>query len=424
MAGSFHPPVKPPAQTPLAAEQLGRASRRHWPGRQARVALLLAAAVAVGCKSTPLDEPELEGTAGTSGAPASGAGGDGGAGEETAGASGMGGAGDGPETVVTVFDQIPQFGIYVETDPQDYTPPEGVVMWSHGTEFVTKLSAQQKSQLGADLAARVTYFAQCDEYDRLGGLFFVVEPKGREPDPADPRIELVRFITPFSDYKQGALSTHVYPDADISAYAPALADPSQDVWLGIAGGSNPYNGDACTDTDGNLRSGVTADFAVVGFKYSVELVSTQPLGDRASVTLHGAGKADETMLPVARTFSHEGDEVSGHITVIVSGHGSAAGGNEYKSTQDTVTLDGVELGSFDTHIDCASFARFSPRGNPGIFKGNQTTNPRNWCPGALVPSHTFPATLTPGEHVIGLAVTPSTMPEGSYYSTSIAFSAP
>lgn len=380
------------------------------------------------CESSPLDEDLIAGAgsanstqAGDGGAPDVAAGG---AGAELGGASEGGDAGDGPSTVVNVFEETPQFGIYVETDPEGYSPPDGVLMWSHGTEFVTKLSSQQKSQLGADLAARVTYFAQCDEYDRLGGLFFVVKPPGEEPQPSDPRIELVRFITPFSDYRQGALATHVYPNADISAYAATLADPSQDVWIGIAGGSNPYHGDACTDADGVLRPGVTADFAAIGFKYSVALVSTRPLGGSAQPTLRAIGKADETMLPIARTFSHEGDEVSGHVTVIVSGHGSAAGGNEYKATQDTVTLDGVELGTFSTQIDCASFARFSPRGNPGIFKGNQTTNLRNWCPGALVPSHTFPATLTPGEHVIGLEVTPSTMPEGSYYATSIAFSSP
>src|SRR4051812_19961444 len=97
-----------------------------------------------------------------------------------------------------IYDHLPQFGIYVSTDPVNYTPPPGVLMWSHGTVFVTRLSLEQKIKIGADVAARLTYHAQCDNYDRLGGLFFIIKPIGQMPAPTDERIELVRFITPFS----------------------------------------------------------------------------------------------------------------------------------------------------------------------------------------------------------------------------------
>jgi hypothetical protein len=335
-------------------------------------------------------------------------------------------AGAGPGTgdgVVNVFDQTPQFGIYTDADPQDYTPPAGVLMWNHGTEFVTKLSGKQQRQLGSDLAVRVTYFAQCDEYDRLGGLFFLLEPKDSVPQPGDPRIELVRFITPFSDYEQGELATHVYPDSDISAYAQVLADPSHDVWIGIAGGSNPHAGDACVDEDGSLRAGVTAAFASVGFKYSVDLISTQPLEHASAVAFNALSKTDETEVPIAGTITID-EEIAGRMTVIVSGHGSAAGGDEYRYTHDRVILNGEEIGSFSTETDCAEFAVYSPRGNPGIFTGNQLLNPRNWCPGALVPAHTFEATLTPGDNVVSLDIEPALVPEGSYYATSLTFSSP
>jgi hypothetical protein len=82
------------------------------------------------------------------------------------------------------------------------------------------------------------------------------------------------------------------------------------------------------------------------------------------------------------------------------------------------------VGSFSTKIDCASDAKYSPDGNPGIFQANGTTNPRNWCPGALVPTHTYPATLTPGNNGVSLQIKPATVPSGSYYPTSITFSSP
>jgi hypothetical protein len=317
-----------------------------------------------------------------------------------------------------IFDQLPQFGIYVSSDPVGYTPPDGVLMWTHGTEWAVKLTPEQKAQIGGDLAARITYHAQCDNYDRLGGLFFVVKPTGEAPAVTDVRTELVRFITPFSDYQRGELATHVYPDADLSPWASVLADPTHDVWIGLAGGSNPYDGDPCTG------AGVAPDFAAVGFKYSVELVSTQPRAEGAVSALAGVAAPMATSVPVAGVFMNPGPPITGHVTVIVSGHGSAGGGDEYQFTQDTLSLNGEVVGDFSTMIDCAGFRAASPDGNPGIFQNNQGGNPRNWCPGALVPSHSFPVTLATGANPISLAISPSAVPDGSYYATSIHFSAP
>jgi hypothetical protein len=306
----------------------------------------------------------------------------------------------------------------VNHDPANYTPPPGVLMWSHGTIFVAKLSPAQQTMIGSDLAARITYHAQCDNYDRLGGLFFVLTAAGQMPQPTDARTELVRFITPFSDYKQGAKATHVYPDASLAPFAGVLADGGHDVWIGVGGGSNPYTGDPC---DG---AGVSTDFAAIGFKYSVDFVSAQPLPGGPSLTLTAFNNMNATTVPMNGSFTNGGGDISGHVTVIVSGHGSAAGGDEYEYTQDTVTLNGLKIGNFSTQIDCAPYAQYSPDGNPGIFQGNQNGNPRNWCPGALVPAHTFGATLHAGGNDVSLGVSPSAVPNGSYYATSITFSAP
>jgi hypothetical protein len=347
-----------------------------------------------------------------------------GCGSSHAGTAPPDGGGDGGDTVngtpatFNVFDELPQFGIYTSSNPADYTPPAGVLMWSYGTVFVTQLSAAQQSGIGSDLAARVTFIAQCDNYDRLGGLFFLAEPKGKAPQPTDPRTEIVRFITPFSDYTEGALATHVYPDADISTYAQALADTSHDVWVGIAGGSNPYSGDPCVALDAG------ADFSAVGFKYSVDFVSTQTLTLGPSVTLTAVSNLSETTVPITGTFTNPGGALAGHVTVIISGHGSGAGGDEYEHTEDQLSVNGAQVGSFSTEIDCASYAMYSPDGNPGIFQGNTTDNPRNWCPGALVPSHTFPVTLTAGSNTVSLGINPSAVPSGSYYATSINFTSP
>jgi hypothetical protein len=216
---------------------------------------------------------------------------------------------------------------------------------------------------------------------------------------------------------RGALATYAFPKADISTYAHTLADPAQDVWIGIAGGSNPYDGDPCTNTS------QPASFKDVGHLYSLELASTLPLTAATSTTLTALYNVSAMQVPVEGTFDAS-VELTGRVSVIVSGHGAESGGDEYLHTEDRVSLNGKEVGSFSTQIDCASFAKFSPDGNQGIFRNNGSNNPRNWCPGALVAPHTFAATLMPGLNTVRLDIDPSQVPSGSYYATSIGFSSP
>lgn len=333
------------------------------------------------------------------------------------GGGGSAAAGSSGASTLQVFDRIPQFGIYATRDP-NYAPPAGVLMWSYGTVFAVKLSEQQKAAIRSNLVVRLTYHAQCDNYDRIGSLFFISAGAGQVPTVKDRRVEIVRYITPFSDYTQGALATYVYPDADVSAYASALADASKDVWIGIVSGANPYDGDPCTG------AAVTPEFRAVGYKFSVEFISSG-VGLAAPGSAFAAlSHSSEKKVPIAATFENPGDEVSGRVTVIVSGHGSDSGGVEYSNTRHAVTLGGTELGSFDTKVDCAPYAKYSPDGNPGIFRSNTSSNPRNWCPGALVVAHTFPATLKAGKNAVSLTSAKTDVPSGSFYATSINFTSP
>ena len=80
----------------------------------------------------------------------------------------------------------------------------------------------------SDLAARITYHAQCDNYDRLGGLFFVVAAQGQMPATTDPRIELVALHHAVQRLHAAARSRPTsFPHADISTFARTLADPTQ-----------------------------------------------------------------------------------------------------------------------------------------------------------------------------------------------------
>lgn len=296
---------------------------------------------------------------------------------------------------VPVFDHIPQFGIYTSSDPANYTPPAGVLMWNRGTEFARKLTDAEKALIGDDLRVRVSYHAQCDNYDRIGTVFYVAVPKGATPTATTPRVTLQDFITPFSDYWQGAKANYTYPDADLGPYAGALADPDKDVYIGIGGGSNPYGGDPC-----DSHPEVNSDFKAIGFKYSMSLISTTKLtAQDHDVTGMISGVREATNSITAGPVTHTAANNRGDIALVIAGYGSASGGEEYSNTTITVSANGTQVGSFSTAVDCAPLEQYSPDGNPGIFHNNTTSNPRSWCPGGLVPSRYFPTGDITGKNV-------------------------
>ncbi|MEK8029878.1 peptide-N-glycosidase F-related protein [Ideonella sp. DXS29W] len=310
----------------------------------------------------------------------------------------------------TPFSDIPMFGLYA-TDAPPYTPPAGVLMKNNGTRYITKLTSAQRALIGSDLKARITYHAQCDNYDRLGAMFLIVKRPGEDPLDTDPIVEVARWVTPFSDFWQGAKATYTFPEADLAPFSGLMRNRNVDVWLGIDGGSNPYTGDPCTNKD------VTPEFRVVGFRYTVDLVSTQPGKASKGLPSMPVPMSDYTSVPVAGSATSKRTG-GGTAVVIVSGHGSASGGDEYKHTVDTLTVNGAAVGSFSTQAMCAAYRKYSPDGNPFIFLNNGGSNPRNWCPGALIPAHSFRVTLG-AENTVSLDMDDPRVPDGSYYRTSI-----
>lgn len=292
---------------------------------------------------------------------------------------------------VVVFDQLPQFGIYRSTEP-DYTPPADVSMWTHGTEWAKKLSDADKAAIGADAKLKLTYHAQCDPYDRFGNLFYISVPKGTPVDATTPRTTFQDFITPFSDWRQGAKATYTFPQSNIAPFVRVLNDPARDIYIGIKGGSNPYTGDPCTNTS------FPASYKEVGFKYSLSIVSTQaaPAASATSIVSFRSASEEKATPIIAGPKDIAGPQGAGTVALSIAGYGASSGGEEYSKTDVTVRVNGTVVGAFNTGIDCASYLQYSPRGNPGIFQNNLTTNPRSWCPGALVPLRYFPVTQVGG----------------------------
>jgi len=324
-----------------------------------------------------------------------------------------------PEQTLSVFDQIPQYGIYRSTDPA-YTPPPGVLMWNHGTEYARKLTSTEKAQLGDDLALRITYHGQCDEYDRFASIFYISMPVGQAPVSTTPRVTLVDYISPFSNAWQGAYSNRTYPNQSIWPYLDALTDPNRDVWVGISGGSNPqYGNDACQ------QRGITDPaIAEVGFKYSLSLVWSQArgtAGDRDVISLLSRSEERDdniTTSPVNTTSQLD----LATLAISIAGYGADSGGQEYAKANISIYRNGALLTTFNDGVDCAQYAVYSPRGNQGIFANNTTTNPRSWCPGALIQTRYYDLGAVNGtsQNISVTVGNPSPWTAQSLYRTSLS----
>jgi len=355
------------------------------------------------------------------------------------------------QTVTNVLPLSPQFGIYASSEPANYTPPSGVVVLLGNQTWytLTKLSAAQKQNLGSDLKAEVNYSGGCDSYDRIESVVYLTKSPGVQPTTADlpSAIEMARFMSPFNYYDQSA-PTYVYPLMNVSAYAPFLTSTTEDVWVGIAGGSNPtfppsegyqlcWNSSNQPSTNIPLTtfpSNVTeAQAPYVGFSFGLNFVSSQPAGTPASNTAVIATLSAPTVPSSGPTLSIAGTlnvpspgggatTVTGTLNVIVSSHGTDS---EYGfNTGNTLLVNGAQVGSsFSTQADCAVFANSSINPLNTSLEGNTTgsspSNPRNWCPATPVrttaanPGTPNPTTTDPGTPIQAQAFSNVTLNVGT-----------
>jgi len=338
------------------------------------------------------------------------------------------------QTTVNVLAEAPQFGIYSSTLPTNYTPPQGVIVLRGNQSWytLTKLAASQQQQLGSDLKAKVTYYGGCDSYDRIESVVYLAMAPGVQPTSNDlpNAIEMARFMSSFNYYDQAA-PIYVYPYMNISSYQRFLANGAQDIWVGIAGGSNPtfppsQGYQKCWDSNGNPSTNIPlttfppniteAQAPYVGFSFALDFVSSQSAGTPASTDVVAAVLNAPTVvgsrtvaLSIAGTMTvpspGSGTTVTGTVMVIVTSHGSDS---EYGfNTGNTLAINGTQVGSsFSTQADCAPYA--SSTINPlntsleGNTTGSHPSNPRNWCPATPVrttaanPGVPNPTTSNPG----------------------------
>lgn len=323
---------------------------------------------------------------------------------------------------LTVFDDAVYYGMYEGTVS---TPvPEGAIRnrnWSYGK----KLTEDQIAAIGNRLTINVLAEALCDDYDRIGNVNLAFVPRNSTSYVYEEvqRIEIGRFITPFMN-NLTRTPTQVPYTFEADNIAKLLHDTSIsadfDFWIELE--IYGYQG-------GVGQGGAAADFPTICgtrndvYKGSLELVSENDatvtqgenyfkwlsykfeLKDYVQATeTNNAGQGTDVLGETVRTinFSFEEEVPNAKFYVVMSNHGSAANGEEYRNRLHYIYLDNTELLNYRPGQNCEQFRVYNTMGNGVYGAGTRTENywlGRAWCPGARIETRIVDlGTLAAGEH--------------------------
>ena len=277
----------------------------------------------------------------------------------------------------------------------DEPVPDGIIRHSNAL-YATKLEDGELESIQNTLDMRVYIGALCDNYDRIGGVFLSLVPKGADTyAPAEvTRYEIARFITPFMDMNK---KPDVVPYSfDIANLVPLLKDAAvqaeYDFWFELSVFGVPYAANTevagCAGRNdvflGALYLDSSSDLEPQAFDF------TTPLATYEAFNNYQEGATDE--LGVTRKtieFSLDADTVETQLVLITSNHGANQGGEEYNRREHYVGIDNKLVHQYKPGRDsCEPWRMYNTQGN-GIYGPSPKSDAAwqsfsNWCPGDVI----------------------------------------
>jgi len=340
------------------------------------------------CSSSPGEDDSSD--AGSEGETSAGETGE--TGETSTGETGE--TGEPPEPVtLTVIEAVVFYDGYAGI--VDEPVPENMIRHSNDL-YAIQLDDQTLAAIQNTLEMRVWIGALCDNYDRLGGVFLSLVPKGADSyDPAAvPRMEIARFITPFMNMNKQPKA--VPYDFDLGAVVPILKDPAlvenYDLWIELQVFGVPYAANTevpgCADRNdvfqGALIFDSNSDSEAVEFDFVTPLATREAFNNYQDGASDAVGTTRKTI-----AFSLDADTEQTQLVLITSNHGANQGGEEYNRRDHFVYVDGDPVLSYKPGREsCEPFRMFNTQGN-GIYgqvprSDEEWQSFSNWCPGDVI----------------------------------------
>ncbi len=314
-----------------------------------------------------------------------------------------------PEPVsLTLIEEVVFYDGYAGT--VDEPVPEGIIRHSNAL-YATKLAGDDLDAIQSTLTMRVYIGALCDNYDRIGGVFLSLVPKGADTyDPAEvTRLEIARFITPFMNMNK---KPDIVPYAfDLANLVPLIRDPAVqaefDLWFELSVFGVPYAANAevagCEGRNDVFLGALLLDSDST--EEAPKLDFTAPLATYESLNNYQENATDE-LGSTRKTIDFELDEATEEtqLVLITSNHGANQGGEEYSRREHYVGVDDKLVHQYKPGREtCEPFRVYNTQGN-GIYGPSPKTDEQwqsfsNWCPGDVIDTRIIPlGAMSAGPH--------------------------
>ena len=313
---------------------------------------------------------------------------------------------------LNVFNKIVFYDGYATTKTS--ATPSGVVRLEN-SRYAKMLSSSDIANIQNTLNLKVTINSLCDNYDRQGGVFLAMVPKGSAITSTSKKtIEIGRFITPFMN--KNVSPNEVTYEYELNHIVGMFKNTSflqqYDIWVEFFLFGVPYAAQT-------QISGCTGREDV--FEGSVDFVSTPSLNTFSPDAspkafwsrLRMDNKNDSDFSGVAGRvyyFSNTEDLNNAYVQLITSSHGANSNGEEYVRRDHYVYFDDVEVLTYKPGgLSCEPFRKYNTQAN-GIYGSSVKSDAswaswNNWCPGDKIPNRIINlGTVAPGNHEFKLSV--------------------
>lgn len=372
------------------------------------LALAMAASGCSGDSEPASTDPEGTSTGGAEGASSTGEVATGEA-SGSDGADSSGGPVEPPEPqTLTVIPGVTFYDGYAEV--VDEPVPDGIIRHNNAL-YATRLTEDELAAIQPALSMDVWIGALCDNYDRIGGVFLSMVPKGEAtyvPGEVE-RYEIARFITPFMNKNKEP--TALKYEFDLHNLVPVLTDEAllaeYDMWIELNVFGVPYAANTevsgCEGRNdvfqGAIELHTDSEVPAESFDFVV------PVTARESFNNYQEGASDEVgTTRKTLEFSLPADTEHTQLVLITSNHGANTGGEEYNRREHFVYVDGEQVHMYVPGRDsCEPWRMYNTQGN-GIY-GTSPRTPEewqsfsNWCPGDVIDTRIIElGPMTAGTH--------------------------
>ncbi|WP_448607413.1 peptide-N-glycosidase F-related protein [Paenimyroides ceti] len=296
------------------------------------------------------------------------------------------------EYSVTLFNNIVFYDGYAT--PSTLPTPEGIVRIDN-SRYAKKLSDQEMDGLLKTFEVQVKIGALCDNYDRIGGVFVSLVPKGQPVTSADKQtIEVGRFITPFMN--KNKMPDEVPYQFELHHLLGLFKDQAirqeYDIWFELYVFGVPYAANTqvagCAGRNDVFEGTLILNSSNTGYDRGQFFI--KPLANNINFNNYNATDVPGTTTRIIN-FELDNPISEGALHLITSNHGANAGGEEYVRRQHYVYFDDQEVLTYKPGgKSCEPYRYYNTQGNMIYGTSPKTeaqwTSWNNWCPGDVIPN--------------------------------------